>query len=181
MELWRAELWQDKPTGNTELPELTGPLPRGRIDRADTQAFLNSRDAAGVLPQLLTAVCKAMAGDRPVLLASPDISDGIWWIAAVSYLLGEHLAPRMTFTTYTHRPAQTRYHLTGVLPEALPPDAGRSFQLFDLTTGQTPGGSVHPLAAILTDTGVIATSELWRRRPNSDRGPRRASTTGSRP
>jgi hypothetical protein len=162
VELWRAELWQDKPTGDTELPELAGPLPRGRIDRADTQAFLNSRDAAAVLPQLLTAVCKAMAGDRPVLLASPDISDGIWWIAAVSYLLGEHLAPRMTFTTYTHRPAQTRYHLTGVLPETLPPDAGRSFQLFDLTTGQTPGGSVHPLAAILTDTGVIATSELWR-------------------
>ena len=162
MELWRAELWRDRPTGGTELPELTGPLRRGGIDRADTQAFLDAHDAAGILPQLVTAVGKAMAGDRPVLLASNDFNDGAWWIAAVSYLLGEHLAPRMTFTTYTHRPARTRYHLTGVLPEALPPDAGRNFQLFDLTTGQTPGDGVHPLAAILADAGVTASSELWR-------------------
>jgi hypothetical protein len=162
VELWRAELWRDRPADSTELPELTGPLRRGGIDRADTQAFLDAHDAAGILPQLVTAVGKAMAGDRPVLLASNDVNDGAWWIAAVSYLLGEHLAPRMTFTTYTHRPTRTRYHLTGVLPEVLPPDAGRSFQLFDLTTGQTPGDVVHPLAAILADTGVTASSELWR-------------------
>jgi len=162
VELWRAELWRDRPADGTELPELTGPLPRGSVDRAGTRAFLDARDAAGVLPRLVTAVGKAMAGDRPVLLASRDTSDGIWWIAAVSYLLGERLARQMTFTTYTHRPAHTRYHLTGVLPESLPPDAGRNFQLFDLTTGQTPDDGVHPLAAILSDAGVAAAPELWR-------------------
>jgi hypothetical protein len=162
VELWRAELWRERPAGRTELPELTGPLPRGRVDRSATQAFLREQDAADVLPQLVTAVSKAMAGDRPVLLASRDIGEGIWWIAAVSYLLGEQLARRMTFTTYTHRPAHTRYHLTGVLPAALPPDAGTNFQLFDLTTGRTPGGRVHPLAAILSDTGIAAAAELWR-------------------
>jgi GTPase-associated protein 1, N-terminal domain type 2/GTPase-associated protein 1, C-terminal domain/GTPase-associated protein 1, middle domain len=162
VELWRAALWREKPDGRTELPELTGPLPRGTVDRSGTEAFLSAHDAAGVLPRLVTAVGKAMAGDRPVLLASHDAGDGIWWIAAVSYLLGEQAARRMTFTTYTHRPAHTRYHLTGVLPEALPPDAGRNFQLFDLTTGQAPGGSVHPLAAILADTGVAGTAQLWR-------------------
>lgn len=162
VELWRAGLWRDRPAGGTELPELAGPPPPGRIDRPGTREFLESHDTGPVLPQLLTAVGQAMAGGRPVLLASSDINDSVWWVAAVSYLLGEHLAPRMTFTTYTHRPAYTRYHLTGVLPEALPPDAARSFQLFDLTTGQTPDRTIHPLAAILSDIGVLAASGLWR-------------------
>ena len=37
------------------------------------QAFLDARGAEGVLPELLTAVGRAMAGDRPVLLASHDV------------------------------------------------------------------------------------------------------------
>ena len=103
-----------------------------------------------------------MAGDRPVLLASHDANENIWWIAAVSYLLGEHLAPAMTFTTYSHRPGFSRHHLTGIQSDALPPDADSSFQLFDLDTGKTPGGVIHPLASLLAGTGVMATEGLWR-------------------
>jgi hypothetical protein len=161
VELWHAQLWQRQPAVGTTLPELSGPPPRGAVDRAGTQAFLDSPGRPGILPQLLTAIGTAMAGDRPVLLASPDADDTIWWIAAVSYLLGPHLGRTLTFTTYSHRPAYTRYHLTGVLPESLPPDAGTSFQLFDLTTGQVPDGDVHPLAGILAGTGVIAAAALW--------------------
>jgi len=162
VELWGAELWQASPVGGTELPELPGPPPRGPIDRPGVQAFLDARGADGVLPELLTAVGQAMAGDRPVLVASHDTSESIWWIAAISYLLGEHLGRRMTFTTYSHRPGYSRYHLTAILPETLPPSADASFQLFDLATGQTPGGGVHPLAAILASTGVMAAPGLWR-------------------
>ena len=162
VELWQAELWQRQPAAGTTLPELTGPPPRGAVDRADTQSFLDTPGTPDILPQLLTAVSKAMAGDRPVLLTSRDAADSIWWIAAVSYLLGPDLARQLTFTTYSHRPAYTRYHLTGVLPESLPPDAATSFQLFDLTTGQVPDGGVHPLAGILAGTGVMAAPGLWR-------------------
>ena len=162
VELWGAELWQASPADGTDLPELPGPPPRGPIDRPGVQAFLDARGADGVLPELLTAVGRAMAGDRPVLVASHDASENIWWIAAVSYLLGERLGRRMTFTTYSHRPGYSRYHLTGILPETLPPSADASFQLFDLATGQTPGGDVHPLAAILAGAGVMAAPGLWR-------------------
>jgi GTPase-associated protein 1, N-terminal domain type 2/GTPase-associated protein 1, C-terminal domain/GTPase-associated protein 1, middle domain len=162
VELWGAELWRASPVDGTELPELPGPPPRGPIDRPGVQAFLDARGADGVLPELLTAVGRAMAGDRPVLVTSHDVSENIWWIAAISYLLGEHLGHRMTFTTYCHRPGYSRYHLTGILPETLPPSADASFQLFDLATGQTPGGGVHPLAAILASTGVMAAPGLWR-------------------
>ncbi|HXZ77438.1 MAG TPA: hypothetical protein VEH31_42110, partial [Streptosporangiaceae bacterium] len=156
VELWGAELWHTSPVDGTELPELPGPPPPGAIDRPGVQAFLDARGADGVLPELLTAVGRAMAGDRPVLMVSHDVSENIWWIAAISYLLGEHLGHRMTFTTYSHRPGYSRYHLTGILPETLPPSADSSFQLFDLAAGRTPGGGVHLLAAILASTGVMA-------------------------
>ena len=84
-------------------------------------------------------------------------------MAALSYLLGEQLAQQLTFTTYCHRPESARLHLIGILPDAMPPGAfTASFQLFDLTTGRTPGGQVHPLAGLLASTGVLAAPALWR-------------------
>ena len=160
-ELWGAAWWRTRPVDGTELPELPGPPPCGMIDRPGAQAFLDARGSADVLPELLTAVVRAMAGDRPVLVVSDDATENAWWIAAVSYLLGEHLADRMTFTTYSHRPSYSRYHLIGTLPDAVPTDAHVGFQTFDFTTGRVPGGNVHPLAAILADTGVMASPGLW--------------------
>jgi hypothetical protein len=160
-ELWGAELWRGTPVELKDLPPLPGPLSRGDIGRPGVQAFLDARGTERVLPELLTAVFRAMTDVRPVLLASEDANENIWWIAAVSYLLGEHLAPRMSFTTYSHRPGYSRHHLIGVLSEALPPDAEASFQLFDLDAGRTPGGGVHPLAKLLAAAGVMASEGLW--------------------
>jgi hypothetical protein len=160
-ELWGAALWQTRPVDGTELPELPGPPPRGEIDRPGVQAFLDACGAGDLLPELLTAVGQAMSGDRPVLVVSHDVTENAWWIAAVSYLLGEHLAYQMTFTTYSHRPGYSRYHLVGILPEAMPVDAEASFRMFDFTAGRTPGGDVHPLAAMLASTGVMVCSGLW--------------------
>jgi hypothetical protein len=162
VELWEAGLWQSRPVDRTELPELPGPPPRGVIDRPAVQAFLDARGGEDILPGLLTAVGRAMAGDRPVLIVSGDATENVWWIAAVSFLLGEHLGRRMTFTTYSHRPGYARYHLTGILADALPPNADTSFQLFDLAAGRTPADEAHPLAAMLASTGVMAAPGLWR-------------------
>jgi hypothetical protein len=162
VELWGAALWQSTPAAGPELPELPGPLPRGVIDRAGVEAFLDTHGAGGVLPGLLTAAGLAMTGAKPVLLASQDPAENAWWIAAVCYLLGEQLGHQVTFTTYSHRPGYSRYHLIGALPETLPADAGRSFQLFDPPAGLAPGGGVHPLAALLAETGVMAAPGLWR-------------------
>ena len=159
-ELWGAEFWRSTPDAATELPELSGPPP-GVIDRPGVQAFLDARGANGVLPELLTAVGRAMAGERPVLVVTYDVTETAWWIATVSYLLGDRLARQLTFTTYSHRPGYSRYHVTGVLPGVLPPETGASFQIFDLAAGRTPAGSVHPLAAILVSTGVMAAPGLW--------------------
>ena len=161
VELWGADLWQSTPAAGMSLPELPGPPPRGVIDRPGVQAFLDARGASGVLPRLLTAAGLAMAGAEPVLLASEDAAENVWWIAAVCYLLGERLARQVSFTTYSHRPGYSRYHLIGALAEALPPDADKSFQLFDLAAGQAAVGGIHPLAALLAETGVMAAPGLW--------------------
>jgi len=161
VELWGSELWRSSPVDETSLRELPGPPPRGVIDRPGVQAFLDTRGASGVLPRLLTAAGLAVTGAEPVLLASQDTAENVWWIAAVCYLLGEGLARQVTFTTYSHRPGYSRYHLIGALPEALPPDAQKSFQLFDLAAGQAAADSVHPLAALLAQTGVMAAPGLW--------------------
>jgi hypothetical protein len=161
-ELWGADVWQGAPIESSTLPELPGPLRRGVVDRAGVQRFLDARGTERLLAEMLTAVWRAMAGDRLVLLASDDPNENIWWIAAVSYLSGEHLAPAMTFTTYSHRPGYSRHHLIGIQADAVPPDADTGFQLFDLDAGKTPGGTPHPLAALLTETGVMAAEGLWR-------------------
>jgi len=159
-ELWGAELWRSTPVAGTELPELPRPPP-GVIDRPRVQAFLDARGAEGVLAGLITAVGHTMAGERPVLVVAHDVTETAWWIADVSYLLGDRLARQMTFTTYSHRPGYSRYHVTGVLPGVLPPEASASFQIFDLAAGRTPTDGVHPLAAILVSTGVMAAPGLW--------------------
>lgn len=161
VELWGAQLWQRAPVTQTRLEELPTPLPRGVIDRPGVQAFLDAHGASGVLPALLTAAGLAMTGAKPVLLASEDPAENVWWVAAVCYLFGERIGHRVTFTTYSHRPGYSRYQLIGALPEALPADADRSFQLFDLAAGRTPGGSIHTLAALLAETGVMAVPGLW--------------------
>ena len=85
-----------------------------------------------------------------------------WCIAALCYLLGERLGRQLTFTTYCHRPESARFQLIGILSGAAPPDAGLSFQFFDLASGLAPGGEAHPLASLLADTGVQAAAALWR-------------------
>ena len=162
VDLWRwPPWWQSAPIGDTELPELTGPLPRGVVDRPGIQAFLNTHGAEGALAELLTAIGRAMDGEGPVLIASQDASENAWWIAAACYLMGEHLARRMTFTTYTHRPGYADYHVVGVVAGTLPSDASGGFQLFDFTSGQRPGREPHPLATVLATTGVLAVPGLW--------------------
>ncbi len=162
-ELWGSELWQRTQASGTELPALPGPPPRGFIDPPGAQAFLDAHGLDGILGELLTAVAQAMTGAPPVLLVTLDAPECAWCIAALSYLLGEQLAQQLTFTTYCHRPESARLHIIGILPDAMPAEAiTGSFQLFDLTTGRTRGGGVHPLAALLASTGVLAAPALWR-------------------
>ena len=161
-ELWGRTCGSASRAAALTLPELPGPPQPGRIDPAGAQAFLDAHGLASLLAELLTAVSQAMAGAPPVLLACRDTTECAWCIAALCYLLGERLGRQLTFTTYCHRPESARFQVIGILPDVVPPDAGLSFQFFDLTSGLTPGSEVHPLASLLADTGVLGAAALWR-------------------
>jgi hypothetical protein len=160
-ELWAAPLWRTRPSGQRDLPELAGPLPPGYLSRDRVARFAGGQDAA-VLPALLTAASTAMAGGRRVLLAGASSVVNATWIAAVSYLLGEQLARRLSFTTYSHRPAESRCHVTGVLPGSTALAAARGVDVCAPEAGQLPPGPAHPLASLLARAGVAAAGSLWR-------------------
>lgn len=161
-ELWGADLWKRRPAPGRELPELDGPLTGGAVHLLGAQAFLEARADRGLVAELLTAVCDAMAGERPVLLAAADTADNAWWIAAVCYLLGDDIGRRVTFTTYSHQPHVCSFHVIGVMAADMPPGADPAFQPFDLVTGRSPGGAAHPVAVRLADAGVLGAAGLWR-------------------
>ena len=114
------------------------------------------------MPRLLSAAGQAIAGNQPVLLAGPDTAANATWIAAVSYLLGERLARRMTFTTYSHRPAYSRHHLIGVVPGDEPLPEGFLCLRHPRRRRRRAVDTVHPLAALLARVGVVQADALWR-------------------
>ena len=178
-ELWDAPLWRTAPAAETELPELPGPPPAGPLNRVGVQAFLAGQDPA-ILPRLLSAAGQAIDGNQPVLLAGPDAAANASWIAAVSYLLGERLARRMTFTTYSHRPAYSRHHLIGVVPGNEPLPEG--FHVCDTRGGDAAAsavgsGAAHPLAALLARIGVVQADALWQQAATLWRQPVRSGPT----
>jgi hypothetical protein len=170
VELWDAPWWRTKPAEVRELPPLPGPPPRGHLDRAAIGEFVDGADDR-VLPVLLSAVSQAMEGGRPVLLAGPDTAANARWIAAICYLLGDQLARRLSFTTYSHRPAYARHHLIGVLSgdETVPAD--ETFHVYDTATGRLPTVPVHPLAALLARAGINQADSLWRQAAARASGP----------
>ena len=178
-ELWGADLWHSTPIESNELPELPGPLPRGVVDRAGVQAFPRRpryrESAPGTADRGL-----AGHGRRPAGAAGQPRREREHLVDR-RHLVPARRAPRprMTFTTYSHRPGYSRHHLIGIQSDAVPPDADSGFQLFDLDAGKTPGGAVHPLASLLADTGVMATEGLWRQATRSRPGRSKGPMTGS--
>jgi GTPase-associated protein 1, N-terminal domain type 2/GTPase-associated protein 1, middle domain len=177
VELWDAPFWREKPVQARELPPLPGPPPRGRLDRASIGEFVAGADGR-VLPVLLSAVGQAMAGGRPVLLAGPDAANNVRWIAAICYLLGDRLARRLSFTTYSHRPAYSRHHLIGVLAGGDTVPADETFHVYDTATGRLPAVPVHPLADLLARAGINQAGRGDGRRPG--RGIRRLAPRDGR-
>lgn len=165
IELWQASLWSRRTADALELPELQGPLPRGSIDRATVEAFVDAHPGANHLPVLLSAAALAVtAGERSVVLIEPDTSANAQWIAAVSYLLPPAIVRSMSFATYHHRPSYCRLHVIGTIPAA-DIDAGSaaldSFYLFDFLADRTTKLEIHPLADLLTRVGITGAQRLW--------------------
>lgn len=164
-EMWESPVWSRKAANSTVLPTIQGPPPRGSFDRPTVAAFLAAQDgASAVLARLLSAVDKGLDGGRSLILLSSTSADNAQWIAAVSYLLEDARAREMSFFTYTRRPAQCRAHVIGTVPGTVTslPALAESFRVFNMTSRTMPDVTIHPLADLLTQVGVLRAAGLWR-------------------
>src|SRR5512142_646535 len=120
VELWESPVWSRTPADGTVLPTIPAAPPRGSFDRPAVAAFLAAQDdAQPVVARLVSAADQALAGGRALVLWSPTSADNAYWIAAISYLLGDARVREMSFYTYTRRPAQCRAHVIGTVPGAV--------------------------------------------------------------
>jgi GTPase-associated protein 1, N-terminal domain type 2/GTPase-associated protein 1, C-terminal domain/GTPase-associated protein 1, middle domain len=174
-ELWAAPIWRSEPGTSRQLPALRPPPPDGSV-RLELHAVLQRAGAYDERLAWLTAAAEAaINGGSQVLLAGPT-DEVIWqWILAASYLLGPHIAPRLSFCTYGHDPTRTGTHLIGVTsprPAALA--AGAEFAVLDLSAAgdeerRPPTASPSAIdaptlacASMLTSVGVVAAEAAWR-------------------
>jgi hypothetical protein len=165
IDFWRAGFWARTEAARTELPELD-PLPPSSSGPAASEEFLQSGPGRrGRLPQLLTAVERAMiTGERSVVIVEADSERVAGWIAAVSHLLPRAMGRRLSFSTYSFRPGRSAEHVIGTVPDTdfvVDDTTLRGYFLFDLVGDRCTPVPSHPLAEMLTAMDVRDGAEVW--------------------
>ena len=165
IDFWRAEFWTSTEAGRPDLPELE-PTPPPSSGPKHAEEFLeNGPGRRGRMPQLVTAVDRAMTtGERSVVIVERSSEDVAAWIAAVSHLLPPAMARRMSFSTYSFRPGRNAEHVIGTVPDTdftVDDSTVRGYFLFDFVGGRFTPVPAHPLAEMLTALNVQDGAQVW--------------------
>ncbi|MDD9376561.1 GTPase-associated protein 1-related protein [Streptomyces sp. ZAF1911] len=163
IELWNSPVWTRTVAPATEIPALTAPAP-GPLDARAVAEFLRGHPHAARLPELLAAVFAALTEHGSVVVVDHDTERIARWFAAVSYLLPPPLARGLSFATYVFRPARSRLHLIGTVPEAqlaFGTDDEAAYTVFDFSRGVFPEVPVSDLVRLLTRIGVDFVRHVW--------------------
>ena len=164
IDFWGAGFWARTEAAQVELPALR-PVPTDAAGPATTEAFLQGSGRRGWLPQLLTAVERAMVtGERSVVVVEADSARVAGWVAAVCHLLPPAMNRRLSFATYSYRPGRNTEQLIGTVPETefvVDEAALQGYFLFDFVGGQASAVTAHPLAELLTAMDTQDAADLW--------------------
>ncbi|MET8751790.1 GTPase-associated protein 1-related protein [Streptomyces sp. NPDC004667] len=163
IELWNSPVWTRAVSPSTELPTLAGPAP-GPLGVRTVGEFLRGHPHAARLPELLAAVFAALTEHGSVVVVDRSTEEIAHWFAAVSYLLPPRLSRGLSFATYVLRPARSRLHLIGTVPEpplAFAPDDEADYTVFDFARGVFPEVPVPALVRLLTRIGVSSVRPVW--------------------
>ncbi|MEU9704830.1 GTPase-associated protein 1-related protein [Streptomyces sp. NPDC047981] len=163
IEWWNSPSWTREVSPSTEIPALEAPLP-GPMDVRSVREFLRAHPHADRLPELLAAVFAALGEQGSVVVVDRSTDRIAHWFAAISYLLPPPLARGLSFATYVFRPATSRLHLIGTVPEAplvFGPDDEAAYTVFDFARGTFPEVPVDSLARLLTRIGVGSVRPVW--------------------
>ncbi|WP_227025320.1 GTPase-associated protein 1-related protein [Streptomyces tsukubensis] len=166
IELWDSPVWARAASPTTEIPALTAAPPRGPLGVGAARDFVRDHPHADRLPELLAAVFAALTDHGSVVVVDDSTDRIAHWFAAVSYLLPPPLARRLSFATYVFRPARSRLHLIGTVPEAqldFSTDEEAAYTVFDFCRGRFPhpGIAVPHLVPLLTRIGLGSVRPVW--------------------
>ncbi|MFJ6466546.1 GTPase-associated protein 1-related protein [Streptomyces sp. NPDC091387] len=163
IELWNSPVWTSTVSPSTDILELTAPAP-GPLDARAVSEFLRGHPHAARLPDLLSAVFAALGEHGSVVVIERTTERIAHWFAAVSYLLPPPLARGLSFATYVLRPARSRLHLIGTVPEAqlaFGPDDEAAYTVFDFARGVFPEVPVSAAVHLLTRIGAGSIRPVW--------------------
>ncbi|MFE9632020.1 GTPase-associated protein 1-related protein [Streptomyces sp. NPDC006463] len=163
IELWNSPAWTRTVSPSTEIPVLPAPAP-GPLGVRAVSGFLRGHPHAARLPELLAAVFAALTEHGSVVVVDDSTERIAHWFAAVSYLLPPPLARGLSFATYVFRPARSRLHLIGTVPDAqlaFGPDDEAAYTVFDFSRGVFPEVPVGALVRLLTRIGVGSVRPVW--------------------
>jgi hypothetical protein len=134
IELWMSEDWESEPVAATELPPLDSARRGDQINDDEVMEFLTRSGRIERLPQFLTAVARALNGERRIVIVDEDQNVALW-IAAACYALPAALALRLTFNTYVKNPYQTDFLIVGTTSDSdfrfAPHEIDYQFFVFD--------------------------------------------------
>lgn len=156
---WRSPSWSSTPPAGG-APERISALPASAAfgpEALNDFAVSRSPWLAAVFADL-RRVCEDPAAGRLVLVERHS-ADVARWIALASAVLPQDDAHRLTFTTYTRRPAHSPHQLVGVLPQDAPRADGPGAQTLRVhdCAGARPGEPVD-------DAWAETCARIWRNR-----------------
>jgi len=133
-QLWRSEVWTDRPWPTTEAPAFDGWLETGPLDNDAIADWLRLKPSrARALGQLLT-VLEDPSG-QPVFIRSDTPEDALYWIAAATILLPIEQALGISFRVFNKNRDELGFRILGLPAELHPPLASTprqgTFQLDD--------------------------------------------------
>ncbi|MFD0343594.1 GTPase-associated protein 1-related protein [Streptomyces sp. NPDC127117] len=156
---WRSPSWASTPPDGG-APERISTLPASAAfgpEALNDFAVSRSPWLAAVFADL-RRVCEDPSAGRLVLVERHS-ADVARWIALASAVLPADDAHRLTFTTYTRRPAHSPHQVVGVLPQDAPQDGGSGAQALRVRdcAGARPGEPVD-------DAWAETCARIWRNR-----------------
>ncbi|MFB6817837.1 GTPase-associated protein 1-related protein [Streptomyces sp. NPDC056347] len=154
---WRSPSWASVPPRGG-APERISALPASAAfgpEALNDFAVSRSPWLAAVFADL-RQVCSGGPDAGRLVLVERHSADAARWVALASAVLPPDDAHRLTFTTYTRRPADAPHQIVGVLPEDAPRNAPPALRVHDCA-GARP-------AAPVEDAWAETCARIWRNR-----------------
>ncbi|MBZ0263154.1 hypothetical protein K8I28_00675 [bacterium] len=157
---WRSRFWVNRPSPDTEIPELPH-LEAGTLtESAILNQILLIPDGIRFLGDMLTFIIDSIdvRPPRKIVLLTTDDEQAVSWIAAATSLLPRRLSLKVSFSSYEYDPQRNSALLIATRVNTVfrysDPDINPSLKIFDFISERfaRPLKS-HPLAEVMV--GVL--------------------------